>query len=116
MKVLKSVFLFFFSLLFFSCSSYFDFLDSINPAVESLAFEQGNYSLKENGVAACYIVSSPQDVLSRFEAQYSIRNENVAVIIKECSNYCIIRAENPGCTVLEASISGKKCEAIITVE
>jgi len=98
--------------LFLSSCHLFDADETENVAVY---FNESNVSVYEGGLGSLSLRIEPSDVLSYYTVDYSILNEEIAVVFRADRRGVVFSGRKEGSTVITASIGNAEAKAVINV-
>jgi hypothetical protein len=98
--------------LFLSACHLFDADETQNVAVY---FNESNVSVYEGGLGSLSLRIEPPDVLSYYAVDYTILNEEIAVIFRADRRGVVFSGRKEGSTVITASIGNAEAKAVINV-
>jgi hypothetical protein len=112
-KIINTIFILIMLLtLFLSCHLFDNNDESINVAVY---FNESNVSVFEGGLGSLSLRIEPPDGLSYYTVEYTILNEEVAVIFRSDRRGVVFAGRKPGSTVITAKIGNAEAKAVINV-
>jgi len=78
-------------------------------------FNESNVSVYEGGLGSLSLRIEPPDTLSYYTVDYSILNEEIAVIFRADRRGVVFSGRKEGSTVITASIGNAEAKAVINV-
>jgi hypothetical protein len=99
------------ALLLSSCH-LFDADETQNVAVY---FDESNVSVYEGGLGSLSLRIEPPDILSYYTVDYTILNEEIAVIFRADRRGVVFSGRKEGSTVITASVGNAEAKAVINV-
>lgn len=108
----RTVLLFSFVFLFVSCK---DVLENSDSYVESLSFQNGSYTIYEEGMTVLNVTASPTDSFSFYSVSFDVENPLVCEIKRSGNSSCIVYGRSAGSTVVTAEMNGKSCYTVVNV-
>jgi hypothetical protein len=78
-------------------------------------FNESNVSVYEGGLGSLSLRIEPPDVLSYYAVDYSIMNEEIAVVFRADNRNVVFVGRKEGSTVITASIGNAEAKAVINV-
>jgi len=101
------------SLLLLSSCHLFDSVDETQNV--ALYFDESNVSVYEGGLGSLSLRIEPPDALSYYTVDYSILNEEIAVIFRADRRGVVFSGIKEGSTVICASVGDAEAKAVINV-
>jgi len=98
--------------LFLGSCHLFDADETQNVAVY---FNESNVSVFEGGLGSLSLRIEPPDTLSYYTVDYSILNEEVAVVFRADRRGVVFSGRKEGSTVITASVGNAEAKAVINV-
>jgi len=95
-----------------SCHLFDEVDDTQNVAVY---FNESNVSVYEGGLGSLSLRIEPPDVLSYYTVNYTITNEEIAVIFRADRRGVVFSGRKEGSTVISASVGNAEAKAVINV-
>jgi hypothetical protein len=84
-------------------------------ATVAIYFNETNVSIYKGGLGSVSIHVDPSDSLEYYDIEYSMSNEDVAVIYKADNRGVVFSGKEIGSTVLTAKLRDAEAKAVITV-
>jgi len=100
------------ALLLNSCHLFAPVDETENVAVY---FNESNVSVFEGGLGSLSLRIEPTDILTNYTVNYSILNEEVAVIFRADNRGIVFSGRQEGSTVITASVGKAEAKAVINV-
>jgi hypothetical protein len=100
------------ALLLSSCH-LFDAVDETQNV--AVYFDESNVSVYEGGFGSLSLRIEPPDILSYYTVDYTILNEEIAVIFRADRRGVVFSGRNEGSTVITASVGNAEAKAVINV-
>jgi hypothetical protein len=98
--------------LFLGSCHLFDADETQNVAVY---FNESNVSVYEGGLGSLSLRMEPPDTLSYYTVDYSILNEEIAVVFRADRRGVVFSGRKEGSTVITASVGNAEAKAVINV-
>ena len=98
--------------LFLGSCHLFDADETENVAVY---FNESNVSVYEGGLGSLSLRMEPPDTLSYYTVDYSILNEEIAVVFRADRRGVVFSGRKEGSTVITASVGNAEAKAVINV-
>lgn len=103
----------FLALILLSCKQV---IENADKYVETLNFQNGSYTIYEEGLTVCYVQVSPTDSFDYYDVSFDIDNPLVCEIKRTETNCCVVYGKSKGSTILTAILNGVKCYTVINVK